>query len=353
MNKSLRSALIVVTLVAFLFLAIWGLGSALFPLLISFGLAYLLFPLIQRLERKGVNRNQAVVGVFSLVALLFVGALILIIPGLVADANAFLKELPESTSKAVARIEGLAAGFGYQMDLSAEAVRAYILENGSQVSGGLIKGLTAGIAAAFTGVTKWLVSILSFFLIPLFFFYVINDYEKISDGMKAFFPRSIRPKMRHYVDLGNRVLSGYIRGQLMVALVLGIIYAAGLWGIGLRFGILIGMVTGLLSIIPYAGFTIGFLAAMLVGLANHADGGVLIGVVIVFGVVQALEGTVITPRLVGDKVGLSPLATMLALIVGGNIAGLGGMLIAIPAAAIAKAVLTELKQEYVKLDIYG
>jgi predicted PurR-regulated permease PerM len=337
MNQALRPVLII---------------AALISLLISFGLAYLLFPLIKKLEAKGVRRHHAVIGIFGLFLVVFVIALILIIPGLVADAKAFVQELPESTSRALVRIEGLAAKFGYELDLSTESIRTYIVENGKELSGGILKGFTAGIAVAFTGVTKWLISILSFFLIPLFFFYVINDYEKISAEIKSFIPQSFRPKMRHYFDLSNRVLSGYIRGQLMVALVLAGLYAIGLASVGLRFGILIGLVTGLLSIIPYAGFTIGFLTAMLVGLANHAEAGVLIGVVAVFAVVQALEGTVITPRLVGNKVGLSPLATMLALIVGGNIAGLGGMLIAIPTAAIAKSVLAELKQEYQKLEIY-
>jgi len=180
----------------------------------------------------------------------------------------------------------------------------------------------------------------------------VNDFEKIANGLKSFVPPAYLPKLKHYAKLSNTVLSGYIRGQLMVALILGVLYAIGLSLVGLKFGLLIGLLAGLISIIPYAGFTIGFATALFVGLANFTGWGPIVGIAAVFTAVQALESTVITPNLVGDKVGLSAFATMLALIIGGNLFGLVGMIIAIPLAAIAKAILSELKEEYKKLEFY-
>ncbi len=352
MNPALKTFLVVSVPVLFLAFLVWGLGDARFPLMISFGLAYLVFPLIKKLENKGANRKYTVIGIVTLITLVLAIALVLIVPRLLSDANAFIKELPDSVPRVLERVEGLGAKFGYQIDLSREEIKAYVVENSSEFSGGLVKGVSKGVFSAFSGVTRWLISILSFFLIPLFFFYLVNDYEKLSQQSKSLVPQSIRPKLRRYLELSDRVLSGYIRGQLLVALVLGCMYAIGLSAIGLRFGILIGLVSGLLNVIPYAGFTIGLATAMLAGIANHDGSGILLWILAVFVLIQSLEGTVITPKLVGDKVGLSPLAAVLSLIVGGNVAGLTGMLIAIPTAAIAKSILSELKQEYFKLDLY-
>jgi predicted PurR-regulated permease PerM len=134
-----------------------------------------------------------------------------------------------------------------------------------------------------------------------------------------------------------------------VAGILSLLYAIGLTLIGLKFGFLIGLLSGFLSIIPYAGFTIGFTVSLLIGAANYEQLSSLFGVVAVFSVVQSLEGTLITPKLVGNKVGLSSLTTMLALIIGGNLLGIIGMLIAIPIAAILKNITLELKTEFLKL----
>ena len=170
--------------------------------------------------------------------------------------------------------------------------------------------------------------------------------------MKSFVPKSFLPKLTHYLNLGNVVLSGYIRGQLMVALALSVLYATGLSMVGLKFGVLIGLLSGLISIIPYAGFSIGFVTAIVMGLAHYSGMGQIAGIITVFVVVQALEGILITPKLVGDKVGLSAFATILVLIIGGNLFGLMGMLMAIPFAAIIKSILKELKREYQQLDFY-
>lgn len=352
MSNTTKTILIIGSLLSFLAIVLWGLGDALGPLVVSFGSAYLVFPFIKKLEQKGVNRNHAVMGVFTTFLIVFVALMALVIPKLILDAREFMQELPANTTRAIEKIETVGSKLGYEINLSQEGIKGYIEEHTSELSGGMVKSLSRGLFVAFSGVTKWLLAILNLFLIPLFFFYVINDYEKISSGIKSFVPMSLQPKLSHYLSLGNRVLSGYIWGQLMVALVLACLYALGLTVVGLRFGALIGIAAGLLSVIPYAGFTIGFGTALLMGFANHGGVALIIGIVAVFVVIQILESIIVTPRLVGNKVGLSAFATMLALIIGGNLAGLPGMLIAVPTAAIMKSVLADLKNEYRQLEIF-
>lgn len=347
-----RAILIVASILGLFSVVIIGLGSALVPLLISFGLAYLLFPIIKKIEHLGVKRHFTVAGVFLFLSLFVFLILLLFVPGLFSDAKVFLQELPENTAKVLDKIEGLASDYGYHLDFSKEGIKAFVIDHTSDISGDLLKGLSTTIKGIFTNALHWLLAILNLFLIPLFFFYVINDFEKLSKGLKSYVPPAFLPKLSHYLCLGNEVLSGYIRGQLLVAAILSLLYSIGLALVGLRFGFLIGLISGMISIIPYAGFTLGFLTSIMIGFANYDGMGTIIGVIIVFAVVQALEGTIITPKLVGNKVGLSAFATMLALIVGGNLFGLVGMLIAIPLTAVLKTILIDLKKEYQNLNVY-
>ncbi len=348
----LRSGLIIVTLCLFLTLVFWGLGGALFPLMMSFALSYLLFPVIQRLERIGIQRSYAVIAVCLFLILIFSATIALILPGLINDTKNFFQQFPELSLKAIQNIDAVLVKLGFELDLSAEALSEFIKEHLAQFSSALIETIQAALKSSVSGVAAGLLSLLNFFLIPLFFFYVINDYEKISKEAKSYIPLPMQPKLERFLSLTNDVLSGYIRGQLLVASVLAVLYAIGLSIVGLPFGVLIGLFSGLISVIPYAGVTLGLLTALVVALANYTGMGPILGIIAVFSVVQFFEGFMITPKLVGDKVGLSSFATLLALIIGGNLLGFMGMLIAIPVAAILKTLLRELKSEYQNLQLY-
>jgi predicted PurR-regulated permease PerM len=349
MNNTLKAILIVSSILLILSVILVGLGDALVPLVIAFGISYLIFPLVKKLEGKKIKRNYAVVTVFAVVLILLGVGLAIILPPLVSDTRLFFKELPSSSAKAIQKIESISSDLGYPVELSRDSVATYLKEHMSGFSGGILKSISDGLHSSFTGVTKWLIAILNLFLIPLFLFYVINDYEKIYDELKSFVPKSFLPQLKRYIALSDEVLSGYVRGQLMVAFVLAVLYATGLSVVGLRFGLLIGLISGIISIIPYAGFSLGFITAITFALANYTGVGPVIGIVIIFITVQVLEGIFITPKFVGDKVGLGPLSTILALIIGGNLFGLVGMVVAIPIAAIFKTIIKDLKSEYQQL----
>jgi predicted PurR-regulated permease PerM len=349
---NLRSLLVIAALGSIVVTVTVGLGTALTPLLISLGLAYLVFPLIHRIEKWGLKRHYTVGLVFLFITCLMALTFTIIVPGLLADGKSLLIELPQSTASLVDRVENIAAENGYELHFNKETVKAFIAEHTSEITGTMLKSLSTGFKGLFTNSLRWLLAVLNIFLIPLFFFYVVNDFEKISMGLRTLVPPSFRSTIRHYLSLTNQVLSGYIHGQLLVAGLLSLLYGIGLSLIGLRFGFLIGVVSGLLSIIPYAGFSIGFLTSIVVGFANFKDMSTIIGIVIIFIVVQVLEGTMITPRLVGNKVGLSPLHTILALIIGGNLFGLTGMLVAIPVTAVLKVILKDILHMYQNLEFY-
>jgi predicted PurR-regulated permease PerM len=347
-----RSIVIIVSLSLLLIVFLWGLGNALIPLLLSFALSYLVFPVIQKLERFGIQRSFAIIVICVFLLLTFLVTIALILPSLIQDTKNLFQQFPEYSVKAIQNIDAVLLKFGFELDLSTDAITEFIKRYLTQFSSALIDTIQGALKSSVSGVAAGLLSLLNFFLIPLFFFYVINDYEKISEELKSYIPLPARAKLQRFLSLTNEVLSGYIRGQLLVASVLAVLYAIGLSIVGLPFGVLIGLLSGLISVIPYAGVTLGLLTALIVALANFTGIGPIIGIVSVFAIVQLLEGFVITPKLVGDKVGLSSLATMLALIIGGNLLGFMGMLIAIPIAAIMKTVLLELKSEYQNLDLY-
>lgn len=352
MNIQFKNTLIFTALFGIIFVLFFALGDALIPLLLAFFMAYLLFPLIIKLERRGLNRNASIFILFTLIFGAVAGASVLVIPSLISDGKELVEKMPALTVKAVQKVELIGDGLGIDLDLSRNAIEGHVREHLGAVIDGVRSWGSKILGHTFSGITNWILAILNLFLIPLFFFYLVNDFEKISGEIKSLIPRNLLPKLEHYAGLSNRALSGYIRGQLMVAFCLAILYAIGLFAVGLKFGLLIGIISGLISIIPYAGLMLGFITAVIVALANYTGPGVLIGLSLVFIIVQALEGTIITPKLVGDKVGLSSLATMLALIVGGNLFGVVGMLLAIPCASILKSILADLKEEYIKSELY-
>lgn len=349
MNATLRAFLIVVSLLALLLLGILGLGSSFLPLLTAFFLAYLIYPIIQKLEKKGISRNHSLISLFVLCSVVSLIILAIILPKLVQQSQSFISELPQTVNTLAIKISESANSLGISLSLDKEGVSDTINDFAQSLSAGSIKQISTTLKGVFTNLSDLFLGLLNLFMIPLFLFYVTNDYEKIVTNLKRLIPQSIAPKLNQYWSLGNTVLSGYVRGQILVALLLSVLYAAGLSLVGLKFGFVIGLIAGLLSIIPYVGFTLGFLTSLGVALANSESLGTYIGIVIVFTIVQALEGFVITPKLVGNKVGLSAFATLLALIVGGNLLGLPGMLIAIPTAALLKVILGDLIHEYQKV----
>jgi predicted PurR-regulated permease PerM len=197
----------------------------------------------------------------------------------------------------------------------------------------------------------WLANLV---LIPVVSFYLLRDWDLMMAKIRSLLPRDREQRVVTLAGECHEVLGAFVRGQLLVMLALGVIYAAGLMLLGLELGLLIGLIAGLAAIVPYMGFVIGIGAALIAGLFQfHGDLYPMLGIVAVFMVGQALEGMVLTPLLVGDRIGLHPVAVIFAILAGGELFGFTGVLLALPVAAVIMVLVRHLHDLYKDSDVYS
>ncbi|MNZ36121.1 hypothetical protein D3C78_535340 [compost metagenome] len=191
-------------------------------------------------------------------------------------------------------------------------------------------------------------------LIPVVSFYLLRDWDLMMAKIRGLLPRQREERLVALAGECHEVLGAFVRGQLLVMLALGVIYASGLMLVGLELGLLIGLLAGLAAIVPYMGFIIGIGAAMVAGLFQFGgDPYPLLAIAAVFMVGQALEGMVLTPLLVGDRIGLHPVAVIFAILAGGELFGFTGVLLALPVAAVIMVLLRHVHDLYKESGMYG
>ena len=307
------------------------LSAVLLPFVAGLAIAYLLDPVADRLEKWGAPRWLAatlIVGAFfAFVAV----ALVLLYPPLQAQVVGLVALLP-------GLIDRLRAGAAplletLKADLPADAVEQLKAAAGAYAgtavkwASGLIGGLWKGGVAVF--------SLLSLLIItPVVAFYMLRDWNLIVGRLDSYLPQAEATVIREQVKAIDRTIAGFLRGQASVCLVLAVWYAVGLTVVGLKFGLLVGLGAGLISFIPYVGATTGLLVGVGVALAQFGPTPMVLAIVAVFMIGQAAESYVLTPRLVGERIGLHPVWIIFALLAGGALFGFTGILLAVPAAAV-------------------
>ncbi|WP_310198258.1 AI-2E family transporter [Pseudomonas hunanensis] len=333
-------------------LLLYCLHNILSPFLVGILLAYLADPLVDRLERLGLSRTWGVVVVFSLFTLIFMALLLVLIPMLAKQ----LVRLYELTPQILDWLQhvalpwvqgrlGLADGF-WKFDKIKAAVGAHMGETTDFV-GVLLSQATASSLA----LLAWLANLV---LIPVVGFYLLRDWDLMMAKLRSLLPRQREDQVVGLAGECHEVLGAFVRGQLLVMLALGVIYAGGLMLVGLELGLLIGLLAGLAAIVPYMGFIIGIGAALIAGLFQFGgDLYPMLGIVAVFMVGQALEGMVLTPLLVGDRIGLHPVAVIFAILAGGELFGFTGVLLALPVAAVIMVLLRHVHDLYKDSDMYA
>jgi len=240
---------------------------------------------------------------------------------------------------------GLADGF-WKFDKIKAAIGAHMGQT-TDIVGMLLSQATASSLA----LMAWLANMV---LIPVVGFYLLRDWDLMMGKLRGLLPRQREPQVMGLAGECHEVLGAFVRGQLMVMVALGIIYSAGLMLVGLELGLLIGMLAGLAAIVPYMGFIIGIGAALVAGLFQFGgDLYPMLGIVAVFMVGQALEGMVLTPLLVGDRIGLHPVAVIFAILAGGELFGFTGVLLALPVAAVIMVLLRHAHDLYKESDMYA
>ncbi|MBI5201643.1 MAG: AI-2E family transporter [Elusimicrobia bacterium] len=313
----------------------WALYDTLFPIFLGFALAYAFDPLADWMEEQGLGRTTAVSLILLAVGAAVAVAIALIIPTLISEGREFVGDFPRYAAAAHDRLTAFLQPWGVRLPNDKEALLARLRD---WLQGVSVAALApAGVFATrfFSTLAGTLTGLLSLIVVPVVFFYFLRDISAIRESVLSVVPPRHRRAAVARLDEADRVFSGYLRGQMTVALILAGIYSIGLTIAGIRFGILIGIASGLLNFVPYLGVALGLGASLVMAAVDASLGGAL-AVLAVFGVAQALEGFVITPKIVGDKVGLGPVETIVALILGGEFGGLPGMILAIPVAGCLK-----------------
>ena len=343
-----------VVLVAFGLWVTWLLAPVLTPFVVALMLAWLGDPLVDRLEASGRSRNTAVVLVFVLMILLLALALLILVPLIQRQIVTLVAALPQGQdwlmNTAIPWIEqktGLEIMAWLDPGRLFEWVRSHW-----QQAGGFATTFMGYVSRSGFAMVTWVVNIL---LLPILAFYFLRDWDKLVERVASMIPRNHIEVVSRLARESNDVLGAFIRGQIAVMIALGVVYAAGLTLVGLNLGLLIGLVAGLISFIPYLGATTGVVLAVLAALVQSQgfDLQLLVLVGVVFTVGQLLESYVLTPRIVGDKIGLHPVAVIFAVMAGGQLFGFLGMLLALPAAAVINVLLRYAHQRYRQSELYA
>ncbi|MGI9293140.1 MAG: AI-2E family transporter [Pseudomonadales bacterium] len=321
------------------------------PFLVGALIAYLGDPLADRLEAWGLGRTSAVGIVFLVMTLLVTLVLFLLLPLLGRQVDAFITRLPEIAEWAQSvALPWLSHQFNLPpYELPIDDLKN-LLANHWQKAGSMLKLVMQKVTASSLAFLGWFANLV---LIPVVAFYLLRDWDVLITTIRELLPRRLETTIVDLAAQCDTVLSAFLRGQLLIMFLLGIIYTIGLTIVGLDLALLLGMIAGLASVVPYMGVILGIVTSGIAALVQFHDWWHLLAVLIVFGVGQVLEGMILTPLLVGDRIGLHPVAVIFAILAGGQLAGFVGILIALPVAAVLMVLLRHAHQRYKVSSIYG
>jgi predicted PurR-regulated permease PerM len=329
---------------------LWLLSDVLLPFVAGMALAYLLDPIARRAERLGIGRGISALIVVTLVIVVVVVAVMAAAPIVGDQLAAFVDNLPGYLTKLHSIVSDpsrpwLAKAFGGNLPDPGKSVGGLVTQASGYI-GALLASVWSGGRAVF--------SVLSLLIItPVVAFYLLLDWETVVATVDGCIPLQHRGTVHGLARDIDAAIAGFVRGQAVICMILAVFYAIGLTLTGLNFGFLIGMMTGLLSFIPFVGAGTGFLVAAVVAIAQFWPDGMSIAMVGgVFLVGQVLEGYVLSPRLVGPKVGLHPVWMMFSLIAFSYLFGFVGVLVAIPLAATIGVLLRFALRKYLESPIY-
>lgn len=328
-------------------------GAVLFQLFIALALAYLLNPLVRRLERYGISRLISVLVVFGLALIGLSIMLTLLILAVKSELAKVQLNIPAYAVKLYELIPREVKSY-LEIDtpdkLSQQLNHLASTLKGSAVT--IAKPLFGWLQQAVSSTIGFILNLLGYLIIPVYLFYLLLDMPLLTAWLKELAPVRFRDRLGQLFGEFDQVLSGFVRGQLLVCAILAVLYSVGLWLIGIDLAVVIGTLSGAAFIIPYVGTILGIVLSMAMALLKFHD---LLHPLLCLGwflLVQALEGTVITPKVVGDTVGLHPLIAIVALLIGGQLWGISGMLLAIPVAAIGKVLAGRLLTYYKASEFY-
>ena len=329
-KKHVRLTIIVAFLIVGSYF-IWLVRNGLYPFIIGLFLAYLLNPAVCFLENKGIKRCWAIVLVYLILFSILIGGGSQFIPMLVHELESFGDELPQMANKVEELIQMIQnqyqnSGLPFSMRVALDQTVVKV-ENEMQVF----------VTSVAQGIVNTLSHIIGLAISPVLAFYLLHDWYLIKEELLSLLPGRWRPEIISIFKDINKILNGVIRGQILIAVIVGVLVSIGLYLLDLRYALLIGILAGVLDVIPYFGAVIGAAPAVMMALLYSPI--LALKVAVLFLLVHQLEGTIIQPKILGESVGLHPLSVIFFVFIGGELGGLVGMLIGVPLAAIGKVLV--------------
>lgn len=317
------------------------LSPILSPFLLAAALAYLCDPLVDRLGNKGLSRTLGTVAVLLGLVLAFVLLALILTPLVQAQIRLLMQQAPRLVEwGSQSLLPWFAGTFGVDLVRDQEQMIGWLKEHVSELS--QLTHYLPKIADSGLAMLGFLANLL---LVPVVLFYLLRDWDRTMAHLAGWIPDPIRPRTEAIAREIDGVLSEFVRGQVMVIIVMGLFYSLALWLAGLDYALAVGIISGILVFVPYLGVVVGVLLGTLAGWAQFGALSGLLPIWAVFAVGQLLEGMVVTPWLVGERVGLHPVAVIFALMAFGQLFGFVGLLVAIPAAAATLVALRHLKKQ--------
>ena len=335
---------------------LWLLAPVLTPFVVAAILAYALTPVVDWLDQAGrgrIPRLLAVVLVELVFLMLLLALMLLVVPILVKQLPLLREQVPPMLDRANAALQPFLSQFGLHVSLDVAGLKAFATEH---LSANFEDMLGSLLASAKLGGSVALSVVGNAVLIPVVLFYLLMEWQRFMNLLMVLVPPRMRAAVDSFTEEADSVLGQYLRGQLLVMAVLAIYYSAGLALFGLDLALPIGVFTGLAVAIPYLGFGLGLILATLAGFlefsaqAGHVSA--LVMVTVVYGVGQLVESFVLTPRLVGERIGLHPLAVIFALMAFGHLLGFVGVLIALPLSAVLLVAVRRVRSAYLRSALY-
>jgi predicted PurR-regulated permease PerM len=331
---------------------LWLLAPVLTPFAIAALLGWLGDPIVDRMEARGRSRGSAVAIVFVVMTLLLLAVMLVLVPMLERQVVTLLQSIPHYrdwvVGTAVPWIE-TRTGFQLQawldLDHLVELARSHW-----ERAGGFAASMLGYLSRSGFALIGLLANVV---LLPVLTFFFLRDWDVLLERVASLVPRAHLPVVVRLARESSDVLGAFLRGQFLVMLILGVMYGVGLWLVGLDLGILIGLTSGLLTFVPYLGPTSGIVLGLVAALVQYGDWQHMAGVLAVFGIGQIIESYVLTPKLVGDRIGLHPMAVIFAVLAGGQLFGFLGMLLALPVAAVANVLLRYAQEQYRASRLYA
>lgn len=331
---------------------VWLLAPILTPFALAALLGWLGDPLVDRLQQRGLSRNTAVGLVFGAMTTVLVIASLVLVPLLEQQIMTLVHSLPAYrdwfVGTALPWVERR-TGLEILSWLDPERLFNLIREHWER-AGGIATTVLGYVSRSGFALLGWIANLV---LLPVLTFFFLRDWDLLVQRVGLLVPRDHYETVRTLAKDSDAVLGGFLRGQMMVMLILGVLYGIGLWAVGLDLGILIGIIGGLLTFVPYLGPATVVVLGGIASLVQFGDWQHLAGVAVVFTVGQIIESYWLTPKLVGDRIGLHPMAVIFSVMAGGSLFGFLGMLLALPVAAVANVLLHFAHGRYTQSRLYA